>query len=78
MARQLDDLGVDIFEAGFAISSEDDFQAVSRLMRSAAPSLPLWPAQASRTSTRLGRPGNRRRPRIHVFLASSTCISNAS
>ncbi|MFR5869905.1 MAG: 2-isopropylmalate synthase, partial [Acutalibacteraceae bacterium] len=28
MARQLDRLGVDIIEAGFAIASPDDFRAV--------------------------------------------------
>ena len=31
MARQLDRLGVDIIEAGFAISSPDDFAAVQAI-----------------------------------------------
>ena len=29
MARQLDELGVDVIEAGFPIASEDDFRAVN-------------------------------------------------
>src|SRR3979490_951135 len=33
IAEMLDDMGVDVIEAGFAITSEGDFQAVSEIAR---------------------------------------------
>jgi 2-isopropylmalate synthase len=74
MARQLEELGVDILEAGFPIASTGDFEAVRQVA-----------CQAGRTVTiaALARCGNAdieraaealspaRNARIHVFLATS-------
>ena len=57
IAELLDEMGVDIIEAGFPIASEGDFEAVSKIAElsrrtrwSAA-----WPAPTSPTSTAAGR-----------------------
>jgi 2-isopropylmalate synthase len=44
MAHALDDLGVDILEAGFAISSEGDFQAIRAVSQAVRrPAIPwIW------------------------------------
>src|SRR5207253_10116511 len=73
MATQLDNLGVDIIEAGFPISSEGDFAAVkavaaqcrnvtvAALCRTAEQDV-LRAAEALRGAAR---------PRIHTFVATS-------
>jgi 2-isopropylmalate synthase len=73
MAHALDELGVDILEAGFAISSEGDFQAiraVSKAIRrpviaSLARARPLDVERAAHSLDFAER------ARIHTFLASS-------
>jgi 2-isopropylmalate synthase len=73
MARQLDRLGVDIIEAGFPIASDGDFAAV----RSVASELdrPVIAALARAVPSDVRRAAQAldaaRRPRIHVFLATS-------
>ena len=77
IAGQLSKLGVDVIEAGFPASSPADFKAVSRIARSVgrirnAPEICALsrsiPAEIERTWEALKFA---KRPRIHVFLASS-------
>lgn len=73
MAVQLDQLGVDVIEAGFPIASDDDFEAVCIISREIRRPIIAGLARASevditRAWNALERAG---RPRIHVFLASS-------
>lgn len=73
VAEQLEALGVDIIEAGFAVASEGDFEAVQSVARLAA--------SASVASLARAAPGDidrawaalkdARRPRIHTFIATS-------
>ncbi len=73
MARQLDRLGVDAIEAGFPSSSQGDFEAVSQI------SQVVEHAQVVGLSRATTRDVDRtweaikhaRKPRIHVFLATS-------
>ena len=73
IARQLDRLGVDIIEAGFAASSPGDFQAVQAITRevrrpiiaSLARCVPEDVDQAWEALK------DAERPRIHVFISSS-------
>jgi len=73
MARQLDELGVDVIEAGFPIASEGDFAAVKAVARECRQ---VTVAALCRTSA----PDVKRaaealesaaRPRIHTFVATS-------
>ncbi len=73
MAEALDKLGVDIIEAGFAISSPDDFQsvkAIAKVVKNAAVA-----SLARCTKEDIDRAWeavqHAARPRIHVFLATS-------
>src|SRR6185437_12322717 len=73
MARQLDQLGADVIEAGFPIASDDDFEAVRIISREVHRPIIAGLARASeadikRAWTALERAS---RPRIHIFLASS-------
>jgi 2-isopropylmalate synthase len=73
MAHALDDLGVDIMEAGFAISSEGDFQAIRAV--SQAVRRPVIASLARARTLDVERAAHSldlaERPRIHTFLASS-------
>jgi len=73
MAHALDDLGVDILEAGFAISSEGDFQAIRAV--SQAIRRPVIASLARTRTLDVERAAHSldlaERPRIHTFLASS-------
>ncbi|HEU4414079.1 MAG TPA: 2-isopropylmalate synthase [Candidatus Angelobacter sp.] len=73
MARQLDELGVDVIEAGFPIASEDDFRAVSLVAAELERPVIAGLARATETDIRRAWAAleTARRPRIHVFLASS-------
>lgn len=73
VARQLDELGVDVIEAGFAASSEGDFEAVSRVAESVS-----YPVVLSLSRTKeqdidraIRAVEKARRPGIHVFIATS-------
>ncbi len=74
MARQLEELGVDIIEAGFPIASRGDFEAVRQVAASAGTSVTVAAlaraaqADIERAAAAL-EPA--RHPRIHVFLATS-------
>ena len=73
IARQLERLGVDVIEAGFAASSEGDFEAVQRVAAAVGKPVVLSLARtreqdvdrAIRAVERAQRPG------IHIFIATS-------
>ena len=73
IARQLEHLGVDVIEAGFAASSEGDFDAVRRVAEMVSRPIVLSLARtreqdvdrAMRAVERAKRPG------IHIFIATS-------
>ena len=73
MAHQLDALGVDIIEAGFPISSPDDFGAVQQIAREVR--RPVIAALARATEVDIERAARAveqaERARIHVFIATS-------
>src|ERR1700724_774209 len=73
MAHALDELGIDILEAGFAISSEGDFEAIRAISR--AVRRPVIASLARARSLDVERAARSldlaERPRIHTFLASS-------
>lgn len=73
MARQLDELGVDVMEAGFPIASEDDFRAVRMIATQVRRPVIAGLARASEPDIRRAWAAleGARSPRIHVFLASS-------
>jgi len=73
MARQLEKLGVDVIEAGFAASSEGDFEAVSKVAAAIKRPIVLSLARtreadilrAIRAVEKAERPG------VHIFIATS-------
>jgi 2-isopropylmalate synthase len=73
MARQLDELGVDIIEAGFPIASDDDFAAVREVAKTCR--RPVIAALCRTTSEDIERAwqalSHAARPRIHTFVATS-------
>ena len=74
MARQLQELGVDILEAGFPIASEDDFEAVRQIGADAGNSVTVAAlARATRLDIESAARAleTSRKPRLHVFLATS-------
>ena len=74
MARQLEELGVDIIEAGFPIASEGDFEAVHGVSAQAGGAVTIA-ALARASQADIERAAKALEPahipRIHVFLASS-------
>ncbi len=73
MAHALEDLGVDILEAGFAISSEGDFQAIGRIAREIRGPIIASLARARQLDIERAAASieGAERARIHTFLASS-------
>lgn len=73
MAEQLDILGVDVIEAGFAISSPGDFAAVKAIAGAVknATVASLSRALKGDIDTAYAAIKNAKKPRIHVFLATS-------
>jgi 2-isopropylmalate synthase len=73
LAHALDALGVDILEAGFAISSEGDFQAIRRVAREVRRPVIASLARARREDIERAAASieGAERARIHTFLASS-------
>jgi 2-isopropylmalate synthase len=73
LARQLEDLGVDVIEAGFPIASQGDFEAVRAVAREVRGSTVAGLARARREDIEaaLGALESAARPRVHVFLATS-------
>ncbi|HXG88003.1 MAG TPA: 2-isopropylmalate synthase [Vicinamibacterales bacterium] len=73
VARQLDRLGVDIIEAGFPIASDGDFEAVRTIAGALRRPIIAALARACRSDVERAAAAldAARRPRIHVFLATS-------
>ena len=73
IAAQLDEMGVDIIEAGFPIASDGDFAAVSEIARNAKNSVICGLARANFTDIDRCWDAVRHapRPRIHTFIGTS-------
>ena len=73
IARLLDEMGVDIIEAGFPIASEGDFAAVSEIAKRVKRAVVCGLSRAGEAD--IDRAGEAvkgaRRPRIHTFLSTS-------
>lgn len=73
LARQLERLGVDVIEAGFPVSSPDDFAAVEAVAgtvtRPVVAALCRAVTEDIETAARALAPA--KRPRLHVFIATS-------
>lgn len=73
MAHALEDLGVDVIEAGFAMASEGDFAAISTITQAVRKPKIASLARAKQEDIEIAARAVQfaARPRIHVFLASS-------
>lgn len=73
MAHALDELGVDVIEAGFPISSPDDFLGVKKVARELQRPRVAGLARAMRGDIERAAKALEKasRPRIHVFIATS-------
>ncbi len=73
VAELLDEMGVDIIEAGFPIASNGDFQAVSEIAKRAKNAVICGLARANfKDIDRAGEAvGHAKRPRIHTFIGTS-------
>jgi 2-isopropylmalate synthase len=73
MAHALEDLGVDIIEAGFAMASEGDFAAIATITQAVRKPRIASLARAKQEDIEMAARAVQfaDRPRIHVFLASS-------
>jgi 2-isopropylmalate synthase len=73
IARQLEKLGVDVIEAGFAASSEGDFDAVARVCKEVKRPrvLSLARSQEGDITRALKAVEHASNPGIHVFIATS-------
>jgi 2-isopropylmalate synthase len=73
MAHALEELGVDIIEAGFAMASEGDFAAIATITQAIRKPKIASLARAKREDIEMAARSVHfaDRPRIHVFLASS-------
>ncbi len=73
MAHALEDLGVDIIEAGFAMASEGDFAAISTITQAIRKPRIASLARAKQEDVEIAARAIQfaERPRIHVFLACS-------
>ncbi|MBR0079262.1 MAG: 2-isopropylmalate synthase [Synergistaceae bacterium] len=73
MARQLEKLGVDIIEAGFAIASPMDFKSIQAIAQSAPNCIIASLARCNKLDidTAWDAVKDAKKPRIHVFIATS-------
>ncbi len=73
IAKQLERLGVDIIEAGFAISSPADFEAIQRISKEVKKSTVCSLARAVEADIRTAWDALKEaeNPRIHTFIATS-------
>ncbi|MCU1222132.1 MAG: 2-isopropylmalate synthase [Edaphobacter sp.] len=73
LARQLDALGVDIIEAGFAVVSEDDASAISAIAAEVRRPTIASLARANKRDIEAAARAleNAAKPRIHIVLAAS-------
>src|SRR5437016_11883105 len=73
IARQLEHLGVDVIEAGFAASSEGDFESVRRVAAAVAKPIVLSLARTREQAVdrAIRAVEKAKRPGIHIFIATS-------
>ena len=73
MARQLDKLGVDIIEAGFAIASPMDFKSIQAIAQAASNCVIASLARCNKNDINAAWDAvkDAAKPRIHVFIATS-------
>lgn len=73
MARKLEELGVDCIEAGFPIASEGDFEAVSKIAKEVKDPIIVGLARTNRADIEQAARAleGAKRPRVHVFIATS-------
>jgi 2-isopropylmalate synthase len=73
IARQLEKLGVDVIEAGFAVSSPGDFDSVARVAEAVTQPVVLSLARTREADIRqaLKSVEKATRPGIHIFIATS-------
>jgi 2-isopropylmalate synthase len=73
VAEQLEALGVDIIEAGFAIASPGDFEAVSEVAKLCKEAVVASLARAAQADIERAAEAvhHAKRPRIHTFIATS-------
>jgi 2-isopropylmalate synthase len=73
IARQLEHLGVDVIEAGFAASSEGDFDAVRRVAETVVRPIVLSLARTREQDIdrAIRAVEKARRPGVHIFIATS-------
>ena len=73
IARQLEKLGVDVIEAGFAASSEGDFESVARVTKEVKHPMVVSLARAQEGDIKkaLKAVEQAKRPGIHIFIATS-------
>lgn len=73
MARQLERLGVDVIEAGYAASSRGDFESVRQVAEAVARPIVLSLARTKPNDIdeALKSAAKARRPGIHIFIATS-------
>jgi 2-isopropylmalate synthase len=74
IAQQLEALGVDVIEAGFAASSTGDFESVKRIAETVSTPVVLSLARTREQDIdrALAAVENAKHPGIHVFIATST------
>lgn len=73
IAQLLDEMGVDIIEAGFPIASDGDFEAVSEIAKMAKNSVICGLARAARgdIDRAWAALAHAKKPRIHTFIGTS-------
>src|SRR3989449_11749794 len=73
IARQLEHLGVDVIEAGFAASSEGDFESVRRVAAAVVKPIVLSLARTREQDVdrSIKAVEKAKRPGIHIFIATS-------
>src|SRR6266850_1512163 len=73
IARQLEHLGVDVIEAGFAVSSDGDFESVRRIAATVSRPIVLSLARTREQDVdrALRAVEHAKRPGIHIFIATS-------
>ena len=73
LAKRLEQLGVDVIEAGFPIASKGDFEAVQAVAREVRGSTVAALARATRGDIEavLGAVEGAAKPRVHIVLATS-------
>ncbi len=82
IARQLEKLGVDVIEAGFAVSSPGDFESVRRVAETVTHPVVLSLARTREPDIDAGDQERRegqapRHPHLHRHLRSSTCSASS-